>query len=114
MPGPPISVASGSQNATLTTVHTLATLTTPGTYICDVDTAAMTWGEVLTLVAKVKARAGDASTVFASAIYKHVQAVPHKLSLPVPVAAEVVFTLRQDGGTGRAYPFNILDLVHSV
>lgn len=102
------SAASGSQTATLDTEHTLATITTAGSYVLTVDTANLANGETLTLRAYTKVRAADTSRLYCSASYRHAQGEPNKASIPIPVIAEVIFTLEQSGGTGRAYPWNAL------
>jgi hypothetical protein len=104
------SKASGSQTATLNTEHTLATITDAGIYVLNVDVAALVNGETLQLRIKVKTRSGDSSRLAYHAVYKHVVGEPSVFSVPVPVIAEGVFTLEQNGGTGRAFPWNILQL----
>lgn len=104
------SKSSGSQTAVLTTQHTLATITDAGVYVLNVDTSLLQNGEDLELIISTKTRSGDASTEAYSALYKHVQGQPQKFSIPVPVIEEAIFTLEQNGGTGRAFPWNILQL----
>lgn len=102
------SAASGTQSATLTTEHTLATITTIGTYQLNVDTTNLVNGETLTLRAKTKTLSGGASGLAYEAVYKHAQGDVQKFSVPIAILIEVVFTLRQDGGTGRAFPWNVV------
>ena len=102
------SAASGTQTATLTTEHTLATVTTPGTYVLNVDTAALVNGETVALRAKVKTLSAGTSRQAYEGYFVHLQQNPSKFSIPVPALIEVVFTLRQDGGTGRAFPWNVI------
>lgn len=104
------SAASGSQTATLTTEHTLATITAAGTYVLSVDAGALANGETLTLRIKTKIRTGDTSRVVYEAAFSHAQGSPNKYSPAVPVIVEGVFTLTQTGGTGRAFPWNVLQL----
>lgn len=102
--------ASGTQTATLTTEHTLATVTDPGVYALNVDTANLANGETLTLRLKVKTLSGGTSRQGYEAIFKHAQSEPSKFSVGVPVAVELVATLQQDGGTGRAFPWSLMKL----
>ena len=104
------SSTSGSQTATLDTEHTLATITTAGTYVLTVDTAALVNGETLTLKIKTKIRSGDTSRLVYEGVFKHGQGAPNKVSPAIPVIVDGVFTLTQSGGTGRAFPWNILRL----
>ena len=104
------SKSSGSQTATLTTDHTLATITDAGTYVLTVDTANLADGETLTLRIKSKTRSADTSRLVYEANFEHAQSENFKASPAIPVIAEGVFTLEQNGGTGRAFPWNILQL----
>jgi len=102
------SNSSGTQTATLGTEHTLATITTAGTYVLNVDAAALVNGETLQLKAKVKTLSGGTSRLAYHGVFKHALALPSLFSIPVPALIEVVFTLQQDGGTGRAFPWNAI------
>lgn len=102
------SSASGTQTATLTTEHILTTITTPGTYVLNVDAAALVNGETLTLRAKTKTLSAGTQRLAYEGIWKHILGKPSLFSVPVPALIEVVFTLRQDGGTGRAFPWNAI------
>lgn len=104
------SAATGTQTATLATEHTLATVTTAGVYQLQVDAANLANGETLTLKAKVKVTSTGTTRLCYEAVYKHAQGEPVKVSVPVPSLHEVVFTLQQDGGTGRAYPWEVVSL----
>lgn len=102
------SANSGSQTATIGTEHTLATETTAGVYVLVVDTGNMVDGDKVELRLKTKARSGDTSRLAYRGTYRHVQLDPNKYSIPVPVDTEVVATLKQTDGTGRAFPWNLL------
>lgn len=100
----------GSQTAVINTEHTLATVTTAGTYVLVVDTNAMVAGDVLELRIKTKVRSGGTSRLAYSVIYAHTQADPQKYSVPVPANIEFVATLKQTAGTGRAFTWAVLSL----
>ena len=102
--------ASGTQTATLGTEHTLATVTAAGTYYLEVDTAALAAGETLLLSQKVKTLSGGTTRLESTGLYKHVQGVPIKRSVPIQSDQEYVATLKQTGGTGRAYPWKVMSL----
>lgn len=106
----PTSNSSGSQAATIGVEHTLATITTAGTYVLVVDANAMVDGDYLELRAKTKAKSGSTSRQAYFARYANTQGDANKYSLPVPVDTEVVFTLKQTAGTGRTFDWNILAL----
>ena len=106
----PTSNSNGSQTATVTTEHTLATITTSGTFIIGIDCNAMALGDITTFRVKLKVRSvGTTRTVF-TATYSHVQEDLVKLSIPVASTNEIVFTLEQETGTGRTYPWEIWEL----
>lgn len=104
------SYSDGSQTATVTTEHTLATITTAGTYVLTVDCNNMALADELTLKVKLKVRSTGTTRLLQQAKYMHAQAEPVKMSLPVHCTNELVFTLTQDAGTGRAFPWEILQL----
>lgn len=102
--------AGGTQTATLTTEHTLATVTDAGVYQLVVDVSALALSEILTLTLKTKVRTGATSREAWRTIIQHVQAVPNVYSIPVAVTTEIVAILRQDNGTGRAFPWSLYQL----
>ncbi len=104
------SKASGSQTAVLATEHVLSTITAAGTYVFTVDAANLVNDETLTLRVKTKVRSVDTSRLLYEGTFKHTQGIPNKQAPAVPVISEGVFTLEQNGGTGRAFPWNILQL----
>ena len=104
------SNSSGTQVATVTTEHTLATITTSGTFVLLVDCNALALGDTVILRAKVKVTSGGTTRQAYEAKYSHVQADKIKLSIPVPSVNEVVFTLEQSAGTGRSFPWEIIEL----
>ena len=105
------SAADGSQTATVTTEHTLATITTAGVYILEVDVAALVGGatpDIVELRAKTKTRSGGTSRqVFMATFVGGLVTDPNTVSIPIATDVEVVFTLKQTQGTGRAFPWNI-------
>lgn len=104
------SQAEGSQTATVTTEHTLTTITTAGTYVLTVDLNAMALGDYLTLRAKVKVRStGTTRTVYLGT-YAHTQEELVAVSIPIPTVSECVFTLEQTAGTGRAFNWEVVAL----
>jgi len=104
------SESDGSQTATVTTEHTLDTITTSGVFVLYVDTVNMAIGDYLTLRAKVKVRSVGTTRLAYTAKYAGVQGDLVKISIPVASTNEVVFTLEQTAGTGRAYPWEIMSL----
>lgn len=102
---------SGSQTAVINTEHSLGSaITTAGVYVLVVDCNALVNGDVLELRAKTKAKTGSTSRLAYYVTYANAQTELNKYSVPVPVDTEVVFTLKQTAGTGRAFDWNILAL----
>ncbi len=102
---------NGSQTAVVTTEHTLGgAITSSGTFVLGVDTSAMAKGDTLILRVKLKVRSVGTTGLVYEASYANVQGDVVKLSIPVVSTNEVVFTLTQTAGTGRAYPWEIWEL----
>ena len=102
--------ASGTQTATVTTEHTLSTVTGPKTFTLTVDTVNMVFGSTndeLELVLKTKALTGGTERIAYSAYFVGAQNTPIKISIPIPVAYTGTFTLRQVAGTSRNFDWNI-------
>lgn len=104
------SAASGSQTATISTEHTLTTITTAGVYVLVVDMVNLANGDTVELRAKTKCKTGSTSRLAFVASYQHAQAEINKYSIPIPVDTEVVFTLKQTAGTGRVFDWNALKM----
>lgn len=107
--------ASGSQTATLTTEHTLTTETPStggGLYQLRVDAYNLAANEVLVLKVKTMPRSGDTARPLYTAVFTHAQGDPIKDSpaVYVPAGADIVATLTQTGGTGRAFPWALYQL----
>ena len=102
--------ASGTQTATVTTEHTLTTLTGPKTFTLTVDTNAMVFGSTndeLLLQIKTKALTGGTERVAYAAYFVGAQDPAIKISIPIPVAYTATVTLTQVAGTSRDFPWNI-------
>lgn len=100
--------SSGTQTATISTEHALATSTTNGTFVAEFDLSALAAGEVVEL--RVKGITLAAGT--AGLMWKHTGAAPLvevRVSAP-PVASDISInlTLKQLNGTGRAFPWKLL------
>lgn len=104
------SNSNGSQTATVTTEHTLGTITTSGSFVLGVDADAMVLGDELILRAKLKIRSTGTTRLCYEAKYTHVQGSPAIVSIPIASTNEVVFTLEQSAGTSRAFPWEIWEL----
>lgn len=107
--------ASGTQTATVTTEHTLATVSTAGVFVFNVDTANMTATDVLELRVKKPTLASGTTRTYLYAMYTGAQPTDDVLKTSVPVvidatAGSATFTLKQTIGTGRSFPWSILQL----
>ena len=101
---------SGSQTATISTEHTLATVTDAGIYVLRVDLNNLAPGDVVELRLYAKARnSSDSERLLYAASYGPLSPEA-KLTDSVPVVAAGHFraSLKQTAGTGRAWPWAIL------
>jgi len=103
---------SGSQTATPGTEHNLGSAQTDDeTYLLRVDISNLAVTERVELRAKTKTRSSDTQRQEQLAIYYgEASIVSNVVSVPVPSVHEVQFTLKQVGGTGRAFPWSIVVL----
>lgn len=101
---------SGSQTATISTEHTLATVTDAGIYVLRVDLNNLAAGDVLELRVYAKARnATDSERQLYSATFGPIAPADKVTdSIPVVAAGHFKATLKQTAGTGRAFPWVIL------
>jgi hypothetical protein len=99
--------SSGSQTATISTEHSLATPTSAKTRQLVVDLNAMATGDIVELRIKRKVRNSDTIRTMLLATFAHAQAEPIVTSIPVASAEGATFTLTQTAGTGRAFPWAV-------
>lgn len=102
--------SSGSQTATIGTEHTLATVTTQKTFVLSVDCANLAAGEYVEIKVKRDVRSADTTRTLHSRIVSWLEAgvTPVVSMPPVPAGGgELVCTLKQLNGTGRAFPWAV-------
>ena len=103
--------ASGTQTATVTTEHTLATETEGKVYMLLVDTKNMVLIDELELRIKLKVLTGSTSALVYLATYTQPQAEIVKVSIPVPSPGfETIFTLKQTAGTSRTFEWSVVSI----
>ena len=105
--------ASGTQTATLTTEHTLATVTPTlvGEALqLSVDINALVDTEVVTLKIKTKVLSAGTSRITYKESFTAMQGAiqPVIVLPPMLFDQDAVFTLEQNNGTGRAFPWKVL------
>lgn len=105
-----IEVDDGSQTAVVNTEHTLATETEARTYVLVLDMSNMALGDAIEIRAKMKTRSGSTARQVYMESLSGVQSNPVFISLPIPSAHSVAFTLKQTGGTGRAFEWSVISL----
>lgn len=108
--GAPTEASSGSQTATLTTEHTLATLSAAKSHVVYVDTGNLAGGDALILRLKQKPRSSGTTRLSQWTGAHNAQAAPVKPVGPFTTVHESVVTLEQTIGTGRAYPWSVVAL----
>jgi hypothetical protein len=106
----------GTQTATIGTEHTLLDVAVAGSFVFEVDTNALAAGDSLELrISAIVLTAGTRRVVYKST-FVGVQDADDKIKVSVPMSNELTdagslrFTLKQTGGTGRAFPWKVLKL----
>ena len=104
----PVAEADGSLTATGGgTEDTVATITAPRVLTFVVDLSALTWGDAVTLKVKRKTRSGDTVRVAYAETFAGIQAEPIAISVPVPSPHQAVFTITQEAGTPKTFPWSV-------
>lgn len=100
--------SSGSQACTLDTEHTLATITTAGTYQLMLDLSNLVIGDILVARLKCKAFSAQGSVILFEQFFSGPPG-NEKLALspPIPAPIELVATIEQTDGTGRTVPWAV-------
>lgn len=101
--------SSGTQTATVTTEHTLATITTAKPFQLIVDINALAAGEYVEIKVKRKALSGGTTRIAFCGIFSWLDALvaPEVVTQPILSTQEYVATLKQLNGTGRAFPWAV-------
>lgn len=104
----PVAEADGQLTATGSgTEDTVATITAPRVLTFVVDLANMVAGDTVTLKVKRKVRSGDTVRVVYSEVFTGAQAEPIAISVPMPSPHQAVFTITQEAGTPRVFPWAV-------
>lgn len=98
--------SSGSQTATIGTEHILATPTTVATYVFSVDTVNLVNGDLVELRVYDMVDGTNYRQMW-KGTYQHVQINNAKASPPIAVTTQAKFTLNQQAGTGRVFPWSV-------
>ena len=108
----PTSQASGTQTCTVTTEHTLATITAAGTYVLSVNLNPMAAGDVMEIRAYVKVLTGSTERVYIYDVWADAQPTDDqvKMTIPIPTLFSCKFTIKQTAGTGRSIEWNAIAL----
>lgn len=105
------SEANGSTALTLATDTTLATISTVGVFVINVDTNPIVNGETLILIVEKKVLTGSTRRVVdRMVIANHAPLTPVVEDKPRENLYELVYKLRQEGGTGRTIDWNVVKL----
>jgi len=104
------SESDGSQTATISTEHDLATPTTAKTRVLCVDLNALVAGDVVELCVYLKVRPSGTERRAHRAVFSGPVDAPSSVSPPFPMVRGGRFSLKQTAGTGRAFPWEVLTL----
>lgn len=107
-----VTYDNGSQTCTLDTPHQIpgTAISADGTYQLWLDCNAMALGDVLIVREYTKVRSTGTTRLLRSSRFAHVQAEPNKYFIPLPSTNETYWTIEQTDGTGRAFPWEIVQL----
>lgn len=105
----PVAEADGLLTATAGGVEdTVATITAPRVLTFVVDLNAMVGGDTVTLRVKRKTRSGDTVRTVYSQTFSGAQTLePIAISVPMPSPHQAVFTITQESGVGKAFPWSV-------
>lgn len=108
------SFAHGTQTATVTTEHDVADVNVAGVFTFHVDTVNMVAGDILELrVYQMTLTSGTKRVAFFQQ-YQGAQLTDDLIKVSLPIGNELTdstslsFTLKQTFGTGRAFPWKVL------
>lgn len=101
--------SSGTQAATVTTEHTLATITTAKPFQLIVDIEALAAGEYVELKIKRKTLSGGTTRTAWSGVYSWLDGDLYGVVVSPPILStqEYVVTLKQLNGTSRSFPWAV-------
>lgn len=100
--------ASGTQTAVISTIHTLATSTTNGVFVYEVDITTLVLGDTLVLKVNGITLAGGAAGQMWKATYNGPQANVRVQTMAIASDISINVTLQQTTGTGRAFPWKLI------
>lgn len=105
--------AGGTQTATVTTEHTLTTITAEGVFQLVVDMDEMVAGDELELRADLELRAGGTAKTVFFGTYAHDQGNDAVIAISPPigkvVSTDLIFTLLQAAGTSRDFIWSVYE-----
>lgn len=99
--------SSGTQTATISTEHILASPTTNATYVLHVEIPSTFANGDLVELRCYDMIDGTNLRQCWKATFQHLQVNVGKVSPPLAITAGARFTLKQTAGTGRAFPWSI-------
>lgn len=105
-----VTTASGTQTATVATEHSLATTATAGIFVFSVNLTNMALIDVLELRMKTKVLTGDTAEQIYIAHFTNIPESVIVQSPPVVSMFSLEITLKQTAGTGRAFPWSLVQI----
>lgn len=100
--------SSGTKAATVGTKHTLATSTTNGVFVYEVDLSALANGEAVSLTVEGITLSGGSSGIMWPGSYIAPLVATRMQSPPVASDISITVTLTQINGTARSFPWKLL------
>jgi len=105
------TVDSGSQTATLDTIHDLETTTTAGVYVAQWNLTNLAKGDIVRLFVKTKVLTGDTAEIVFEGVYANDLLSDAIIMSPAIVSMfSLTMSLEQTDGTGRSFPWALIQV----
>ena len=95
---------------TINTETTLATDTSNGTFVLEVDTSNLALGDLLEIRIYTITLSGGTLTQAWKGTFQNAQINNHKISPPIASDQSIKCTLKQTAGTGRTFAWKMLSI----
>lgn len=106
----PTLTTNGTQTATVTTEHTLATLTGNKFYTAYIDLTNMASGDTVEIRVSVIVKTAGSHILYYLGTYSGAQTNPLVYIAPLPSDLSWKLTIKQTIGTGRTYDWRIFEV----
>ena len=105
-------VSSGVQTTSLGTEIVVVQHTAANSYVFVVNSTALANADAVEIAVKVQVNSSPNAGLAYIGAYRHIQTMPVKLSIPIPLAAGHLLQcgIKQTEGTARSFPWELISL----